>query len=118
MHELAMTKSILQKTLDYAERTEATQVETVILKLGVLRDLKAEWLQRYFAYISRGTIAEQAELLIETVPVSCRCENCGKVFPVDVHEIAVEDIRCPECESKKYRLHSGNEFMLLGIEVR
>src|SRR5512145_2550546 len=104
MHELPITKSILDWACIYAEKAKAEKVVTIVLQLGVLRDLKEEWLSRYFRYISRDTIAAEAEILIIKVPLTCRCVNCQEVFPVDVDRLTDETILCPVCHERSYEI--------------
>ena len=44
------------------------KVISVRLEIGALSDLQHEWVQRYFDCVSRGTVAEGAELDITKVP--------------------------------------------------
>jgi hydrogenase nickel incorporation protein HypA/HybF len=117
MHELSITKSILDWACLYAEKAQAQKVVTIVLRLGALRDIKKEWLQHYFKYISRGTIAEKAEILVMVNPIVCRCRDCGKEFEVDQDCLAGEEIFCPDCQAPNYTLISGTEFLIDGIEV-
>jgi hydrogenase nickel incorporation protein HypA/HybF len=117
MHELPITRSILDWACLYAEKAQARKVVTIVLRLGALRDLQKEWVQRYFGYISRGTIAEGAEILVMVNPIVCGCRGCGREFEVDKDRSADEEIRCPACSAKDYSLISGTEFRIEGIEV-
>jgi hydrogenase nickel incorporation protein HypA/HybF len=117
MHELSLTKSILNTAVRYAEKTDSQKVVTIVLRLGMLRDIKKEWIQHYFNYISKGTIAEDAEILVIVNPIVCRCPDCGKEFEIDKDRLAVEEILCPSCSAKDYTLISGTEFLIEGIEV-
>lgn len=117
MHELPITKSILDWACIYAEKAKAQKVVTIVLQIGVLRDLKEEWLLRYFRYISRDTIAAGAEILVIKVPLTCRCLSCQEVFPVDVDQLTDENILCPVCHERRYEIKTGTEFSIDGIEV-
>lgn len=117
MHELPITKSILDWACIYAQKAKAEKVVTIVLEIGVLRDLKEEWLKRYFRYISRDTIAAEAEILVIKVPLTCRCLNCGEVFPIDVDRLTDENILCPVCHERRYEIKTGTEFSIQGIEV-
>jgi hydrogenase nickel incorporation protein HypA/HybF len=117
MHELSLTKDILDTAIRYAGKTDSRKIVTIVLRLGLLRDIKKEWIQRYFSYISRGTIAEDAEILVIDDPITCRCRNCGKIFEVDKDRLAGEDIACPDCSAPNYTLVSGTKFFIEGIEV-
>ncbi len=117
MHELPLTQNILDTALAYAERTNSTKVVTIVLKLGALRDIQKEWIEHYFRYISRGTIAADAEILVICDPIVCRCADCEKDFEIDRASYAGEAIVCPVCSSQNYTLVSGTKFQIEGIEV-
>ncbi len=117
MHELALTQDILDTALDYARRTNSQKVLTIVLRLGALRDVQQEWLQHYFNFIRKGTVAEEAEILVIVNPIVFKCRECGKEFEVDRSRLIEEDVACPDCASKNYTLVSGTEFRIEGIEV-
>jgi hydrogenase nickel incorporation protein HypA/HybF len=115
MHELAVTEGILKVVLRHAAMNGASRVAGVGLRIGELSDLADEWLQRYFDYLSRDTIAAGARIRIERIPVVFRCEACGDAFPVRLSDI--KDVACPACGPGKVILVSGREFTVQQIEV-
>jgi hydrogenase nickel incorporation protein HypA/HybF len=117
MHELTLTKKILDTALRYARETNSQKVVTIVLRLGALRDIKKEWIQHYFNYISKGTIAEDAEILIIPDPIVCHCRDCDKDFEMNRDDYAGEEIFCPNCKTQNYTLISGTKFQIEGIEV-
>jgi hydrogenase nickel incorporation protein HypA/HybF len=117
MHELSLTKNILDAAIKYARRTDSRKVVAIVLRLGALRDIKKEWIQHYFNYISKGTIAEDAEILVIADPIVCHCQDCGKDFEINRDDYACEAILCPNCSTPNYTLISGTKFQIEGIEV-
>lgn len=115
MHELPVTENILRIVLRYAEEAKAGRVLSVSLRVGEMSDVIDEWLQRYFDYVSKGTLAEGAELKIERAPVIFRCAGCGESFHVNIRE--VNDVVCPACGGEKASFLSGREFFVKAIEV-
>ncbi|MFH1080618.1 MAG: hydrogenase maturation nickel metallochaperone HypA [Pseudomonadota bacterium] len=115
MHELAVTEGILKVVLRHAAMNGASRIVGVGLRIGELADLADEWLQRYFDYLSRDTIAAGARIRVERIPVIFRCEACGKAFPVKLSDI--KDVVCPACGPGKVILVSGREFTVQQIEV-
>lgn len=114
IHELAVTEDILQVVLKYATENNARRVAGIHLQVGELRDLEEEWIQRYFDYLSRGTMAEGAKILVKRIPVTLACAECADLFHADIRQ---EEISCPGCGSKNIRLVSGREFLIEGIGV-
>lgn len=115
MHELAVTESILKVALRHANEAKAEKILRIHLRIGCLSDVSDEWLQRYFDFLSKDTIAEKAELAIEHVPAVFRCEDCSTSFPFNLRELS--DIECPQCKGSKVTLVSGREYFIKDIEV-
>ncbi|MGM0652567.1 MAG: hydrogenase maturation nickel metallochaperone HypA [Bacillota bacterium] len=114
IHELAMTESLLTIVLKHAEENNAEKVVSVQLQVGELRDIVEEWMQHYFDYLSKGTIAEGAKIMIRTIPVSLRCEKCAHLFSADIRN---NDPLCPLCSCKRCEVTGGNEFLIESIGV-
>ena len=115
MHELAVTESILNVVLRHAGQNGVRRVLGIALRIGELSDLEDTWLQRYFDYLSKDTLAAGARLHIERVPVVFRCEPCRHDFPVNVREM--DQVRCPRCGGERMTLVSGREYFIKNIEV-
>jgi hydrogenase nickel incorporation protein HypA/HybF len=115
MHELSITQDVVKIVLDHAQKHEVRKVMCVNLRVGELRDIVDEWMQRFFDYLTKGTIAEGAKLKIERIPVAFRCV-CGETFTVNIRERS--EIACPRCHDTNVSLISGREFDVLGLEVQ
>lgn len=116
MHELAVTKSILKLVLDHAAEHGATQVLSIELVIGEMRNLEQEWIQRYFDFISKGTAAEKAIIKVRKVPVDFLCSMCKRHFTADIKQ--ERQILCPHCNSFDYDLVTGRELIVEKVEVR
>jgi hydrogenase nickel incorporation protein HypA/HybF len=115
MHELPVTQGILDIVLRHAVKNQVSKIHAISLAVGDLSDLQDEWIQRYFDYISKGTLAEGAKLKIERVPVVFRCKACSEEFPVNIKEM--KDIECPSCGEKDFSLVSGREYYIRNMEA-
>ena len=115
MHELAVTKSILTLVLDHANKNGASEIRTIYLLIGEMRNLEEPWIQRYFDYISKGTAAEKAVIKVKKVPVLFLCQNCQKKFTADIK--ADQKILCAHCGSMEYDLFSGRELVVEKLEA-
>ncbi len=116
MHELPIVKKITEYVLHYAEQEEATRVRGVWLEIGSLHDLIDEWVIKYFAFATKNTIAEGADLHITRTPVICKCKACGEYFTVDIKQYDAVGA-CPVCQSADYDFTCGNELMIQRIEI-
>jgi hydrogenase nickel incorporation protein HypA/HybF len=115
MHELGVTRKILAIVLTRARENDVRSVLAVRLTVGELSDLEDTWLQRYFDHLSRGTLAEGAELRITRVPVCLRCDRCAQAFQIDIHR--QHTLSCPECGSEDLEMVSGDEYTIEDMEV-
>ncbi|MBP1688497.1 MAG: hydrogenase nickel incorporation protein HypA/HybF [Deltaproteobacteria bacterium] len=115
MHELPITERILDVVLRHAAGQDVHRIVRVHLRVGALADLEDHWIQHYFNYLSRGTLAENAELAITRAPIRVRCRSCACSF-----EITREDLgkaTCPGCGETGCELVSGREYFIENMEV-
>lgn len=112
MHELAITEGIIGIAVPEAEKHGAKRILEIRLKIGELSGVVPECIQYYFDIASQGTIAENAKITVEKIPVTIRCLDCG-------FEGAIErrKIRCGECGSTNFRLLGGKEYFVDSLEV-
>lgn len=115
MHELAVVDSILKIVLKSAADNNAQKVIAVSLRIGEMTDLVDEWIQHYFDFLSRDTIAAGAQLKIQRTPVVLRCEKCANSLPVNIREM--KKFVCPACGGEACSVISGREFHINNIEV-
>ena len=115
MHELQVTERILDVVLKHASGHDVSRIVVIHLRIGELSDLEDEWLQRYFDYLSRDTLAENAELAIEKVPIVVRCDSCAGSFELKKDQL--REAVCPDCGESGFRLVSGREYFVKNIEV-
>ena len=116
MHELPITESILKIVLKHAEMNNAQKVMAIHLQVGKLSDLEDDWIQRYFDYLSKGTLAEGAKLKIERTPIMVQCYACST--PYEAEMARMDDLVCPSCGERGGTLISGREYYIKEMEVQ
>lgn len=116
MHELPIVQKVVETVLEYAKQEKALAVRRVNLEIGSLHDLMEDWVKKYFRFITKETVAENAELNILRTPVICQCKVCNEKFTVNVKNIM--DVQCPTCENENYRILFGNELLIQSIEIK
>ena len=115
MHELPIVESILKIILKHARANDVKKVKTIHLRIGRLSDLEDEWIQRYFDYSSKGTLAEGARIKIERTPIVMRCNACSTSYECELSKIG--DTSCPACGGKRGTLLSGREYTIKEMEA-
>lgn len=115
MHELQITESILGVCLRHAEKHDVRKIVRIHLRVGELSDLVDEWIQHYFDYLSKGTVAQEAKLAIVRAPIVLRCPDCDKSFEVEKDKLGAA--ACPDCRNDKLELVSGRGYFIENMEV-
>jgi hydrogenase nickel incorporation protein HypA/HybF len=114
VHELPIIGEVVKVALRHAEQNQAQKITKVHLAVGDLSDLVGEWVHHFFAFLTKDTIARDATLVIEHVPIRVMCEPCKKPFVVDKQEMS---FHCPDCGEKGSELLQGQGFKVKSIEI-
>jgi hydrogenase nickel incorporation protein HypA/HybF len=112
MHEVGLMENALAIALDYATREQATRIHEIALRVGMLSGVEPDALRFAFDVVTQGTIAEKAQLRIETCPTVCYCPHCQAEFhPTDW------GYDCPICQVWSLSIVQGKELELASLEV-
>lgn len=112
MHELAVTENLLEIAIRHGKTAGAIRISNLYLVIGQLSSIIDDSVQFYWDIISKGTIADGAELHFHRKPVEIFCKECADQFTP-----SGDDFSCPNCGSTKIRVISGEEFYLEAIDV-
>jgi hydrogenase nickel incorporation protein HypA/HybF len=112
MHELSVCQGLLDQVAGIARQNQATGVKRIHLQVGPLSGVEPQLLEQAFPLASAGTIAEHAELAIETLAVRVRCTTCGAET-----ETAANRLLCGACGDWHTQLVSGDELLLVSVEL-
>ena len=112
MHELSVCVALMQQVERVAREHRATRVDRILLQIGPLSGVEAPLLQNAFPVASAGTLAENAELVIESIPVRVRCTSCEAET-----EAAPNRLVCGACGDWRTRVVSGEEMLLARLEL-
>ena len=112
MHEMAITRSMVDLVLDEAKKAGGGKVKSINVLLGEMSGVVDRSIQFHFDLMSKGTAAEGAELIFKNVPTQARCRKCGSVFsPRDIFW------SCDKCKSLEVDITGGSELRVESIEV-
>ena len=100
---------VIDQTLSQYDVQRVTQVK---LKVGQMTNAEPDALRFAFEAFSKDTVCENAQLIIEQVPVRGRCDECEKEF-----EVEQLFFFCPFCQSPKVKIIEGEELLLESLEV-
>jgi len=113
MHEISVVQSIIDIAEANARRQNSNWIQTIKIQLGEFTTIVPDALEFAFEVARRGTLAQDATLKIEFVPMVTRCVLCGTVND-PVRQIC---LLCPQC-GLPLEIVSGEELQLQYIEVR
>ncbi len=112
MHELSITQSILSIALEKANEAQASKISKINLVIGELSGIVSDCVQLYFGFLSKDTLAEEADLSFYQPPTQLRCRNCTTIFSPEEMEWT-----CPGCQGQNLEILSGRECYVDSIEV-
>jgi hydrogenase nickel incorporation protein HypA/HybF len=112
MHEMALCEGVVQVLEAYARKQGYSRVRTVWLEIGDLAGVEVEAMRFGFDVVTRGTLAEGAQLQIIERPGEAWCLQCAKTVPVKQRFDA-----CPDCGSYQLQVTGGEEMRIKELEV-
>ena len=112
MHELSVCLSLLEQLQSIAAERGSKCVTRIELGIGPLSGVESDLLRNAWPIAAAGSIAEDAELLIETAAIVVRCTICKAVTTASAHQLS-----CGECGDFRTSLVSGDEMTLLRLEL-
>jgi hydrogenase nickel incorporation protein HypA/HybF len=109
VHELGLCEGILAAV---ERRAAGRRVTRVRVRAGARHRVVESALDQAFALVSRGTVADGADVDLVVVPVRVRCLDCG-------HQAEAADAlaACPACGGLDLDLEGGDELILESIEL-
>ena len=112
MHEYSVCLALLEQVEQIAREHRARRVERIVLQLGPLSGVEAPLLEHAWPLAAAGSIAVDAELVIETAPVRVRCTQCGAESEAQANRLL-----CASCGDYRTQLISGDEMLLANLEL-
>lgn len=103
MHEVSVVTSLVDAVIQELSKYDLEKVNSVTILVGDLTNLGEEQMTFAYGIVTRGTILEGSELVIERVPVEVECASCGYSGPVkmlsdpDYETHSVPILSCPDC---------------------
>ncbi len=112
MHELSLAREILRIAESTASTAGAHLITRIEIEVGSLAGIMVEALEFGLDASKKGTLAESANIDINTIEGAGACPACGGTFPANAMFA-----KCPDCPDAFLRINSGTEFKVIAIEV-
>jgi hydrogenase nickel incorporation protein HypA/HybF len=112
MHEVSLIESVVAIVVDERKRQAFSRVRKIRLQLGALGHAEPDALRFCFEAVTKGTIADGAELMIDIIPGEGRCSACRQ-------RVAMVDrfVSCPLCGSPSVLMTAGDALRVAELEV-
>ena len=112
MHELSVCLSLLDQLKTIAAERGASRIARIELAIGALSGVESDLLMNAWPLASAGTIAVDAEFVIERTGIVVRCSACKAETPAQANRLV-----CGECGDFRTTLVSGDEMILKRVEL-
>lgn len=112
MHELSVCLSLLDQVQAIAAERGASRVTRIELKVGPLSGVESDLLRNAWPMASAGTIAVDAQFVIEEADIRVHCDACGTDTAVKANRLV-----CADCGDFHTTVISGDEMILQRIEL-
>jgi hydrogenase nickel incorporation protein HypA/HybF len=109
VHELSIAEAIADKV---RQRAAGRPVGAVAIRVGHFRQIVPDALEFCWTMLTDATGLEGCRLEIEQIPATVSCEDCGAITTLDVPIMI-----CGSCDGTKVTLLTGQEFMVVSLEI-
>lgn len=112
MHELSVCMSLMQQVEGIARERRAEKVTRITLSIGPLSGVEPDLLRHAYPLAAAGTVAEEAELIMDTTAIVVRCSQCDNETTVTPNKLL-----CGSCGDFRTQVISGDELVLMRVEL-
>lgn len=113
MHETVIASSLLKiVTEEVTRQGENLRVDEIHLKVGLLSCLEPQTVAGCFEILAENTIAQNAKMFIERIPLEGFCHDCKKTISINKRHFT-----CPLCQNTNVDWQGGNEMQITSIKV-
>jgi hydrogenase nickel incorporation protein HypA/HybF len=113
MHESSIALSLLEIIEERCREEGCKSVESVRVRAGKASGVSSESLSFAFEILKKDTIAHEAKLIIDLVPLGGLCSRCENQFTTEEAYI----LECPHCSSTSFKINQGYELEFVEMEV-
>lgn len=110
MHELSIIVQVVKIAKKTAEANHLTKINKIVLQVGELSGAIPEYAKKAFPAVVYNTPMKDCQLEIEEIPGIANCQECGRHYRVVKYKG-----KCPQCQSERYSIISGTQFVIKEI---
>ena len=113
MHEASIALSIIEIAEDHCRKAGYKIIQSIKVRIGSASGVLPYALSTAFEIVRIGTLAKDASLEVDEVPLGGDCRGCGESFEAREQFI----LACPKCGGGDFTLERGREMEISEIEV-
>lgn len=103
MHEVSVVSTLADAVMKELQKYNVTKVNSITVTIGDMTNLGEEQMKFAYEIVTRGTILEGSEFIVEHEPIELECKQCNYRGPAkvlsdpdfDTHSIPI--LACPAC---------------------
>lgn len=105
MHELGVIKNLVSAAERLSKANGVSRLGYIKVDVGEFSGVVAQYMEKLWDIGTRDTICEGAELIINAIPGTVKCLECGEEYPLMESADQNDDKpRCPKCGSTRFDL--------------
>ena len=112
MHEASIIMGVLETVTQQCKRDGYKKINSIRLRIGKASSILPDALSFAFDAAKINSIAKDANLIIDTVPLGGTCNSCNHTFEVDNFVF-----NCPSCQSTDLDVSQGFDMEIVDMEV-
>ncbi len=113
MHELSVALKLLEMAEERCRAEGCQAVDSVKVRVGKASGILPEAFRFAFEAAKQGTLAGEATLIVDVVPLGGFCPKCQNHFTTKEAYL----LECPSCSSSRFKINQGYELELIELEL-
>ncbi len=114
MHELGVIIEVVKQIEQFAKEEQLEEpIAVLTLQIGELSSMIPKYMMELYPAAVEGTILADSRLEVEVIPGNGKCKDCDTIF-----HLLSNHGKCPTCQSDRFLLLSGKEFMIKEIIIK
>ncbi len=114
MHELAITKKIMQMIEDEVKKKKTGNPKVVTIEVGYLTTFKSFVIKQLFDVLKKDSkFFKETELIAIEIPGIVKCKDCGAKREVEEPFFML----CPSCTSTNIEVVQGDDIKIREMKV-
>lgn len=113
MHEVSIALSLIEIVTEQCRKKGFSRIEAINVKIGRASGIMTDALIFAFDAVKGESIAKNAVLNIQDIPVAGYCRDCCNTFTVNGEYV----LSCPACGGVAFNVTAGRELDIIDMEV-